>query len=48
MNITYIFKHLLPRKAKDKENKLFAKTLLVGYVGRYKLAFFTSSFGEDN
>lgn len=25
MNINYFFKHLFPRKAKEKENKLFAK-----------------------
>lgn len=42
----------LPKKAKEKENKLFAKDTGVvgaeGWVGRCKLPFFTSSSGEPN
>ena len=32
MNITYVFKHSFPRKAKEKENKLFAKDTASGIV----------------
>lgn len=32
MNITYIFKYSLPGKAKEKENKLFAKDTAGGIV----------------
>ena len=33
MNITYILKHFLPRKAKEKENKHFVKDFWYGVLG---------------
>jgi hypothetical protein len=32
VNITYIFKHFLPRKAKEKENKFFSQGIIDGVL----------------